>query len=51
MTFFVLMAMRNLFVIIALENLSVTTILFPALTGLGCLVFIVVVVFRRRALT
>jgi len=50
LTFFVLMAMRNLFVIIALENLSVTTILFPALTGLGCMVFIVVVIFRRRAL-
>ena len=50
LTFFVLMAMRNLFVIIALENLSVTTILFPALTGLVCMVFIVIVIFRRRAL-
>jgi len=51
LTFFILMATRNLFALIALEHFSVTTILFPALTGLACLVFIVVVAYRRRTLS
>ena len=51
LTFFILMATRNLFALLALEHFSVTTVLFPALTGLACLVFIVVVTYRRRALS
>lgn len=50
LTFFVLMAIRNLIVIAALEHYSATTVLFPALTAIACLAFIIMVRFRRRVL-
>jgi len=46
--FFVLMATRNFISIVALENYSLTTILFPAATALACLLFIMMVTYRRR---
>jgi hypothetical protein len=46
--FFVLVAIRNLISIAALEHYSLTTILFPAVTALACLVFILMVAYRRR---
>lgn len=46
--FFVLVAMRNFISIAALEHYSLTTVLFPAVTALACLVFIVMVGYRRR---
>lgn len=46
--FFVLMAVRNFVVIGALENYSVTTVLFPAAVGAACLVFVLIVSVRRR---
>jgi len=46
--FFMIMALRNLIVVLALENYSLTTVLFPAVIALACLVFIVMVLYRRR---
>lgn len=45
--FYLLFATRNLLAIAALEHFSVTTVLFPAATGAGCLVLITVIVIRR----
>lgn len=45
--FFVLMACRNLIAIMALEHYSLTTVLFPAATGLACILFIKLVLIRR----
>jgi hypothetical protein len=47
LTFFALMASRNLIAIMALEHYSTTTILFPAATALACIVFIQMVLIRR----
>ena len=46
-TFFVLMTLRNIIAIAALEHYSLTTTLFPAVTALACLIFIIMVVYRR----
>ena len=48
--FFILMASRNLISIVALENHSLTTILFPAATALACILFIQMVVIRRSTI-
>lgn len=48
LTFFVLVAVRNLIAILALAHYSLTTLLFPAVTAVACLVFIVMVMYRRR---
>jgi len=48
LTFFVLMAVRNVISILALANYSLTTVLFPAVTAIACLLFIVMVMYRRR---
>ncbi len=48
LTFFTLYAIRNLLVIFALENFSVTTVLFPAVVGIACLALVVLVALRRR---
>jgi len=49
-TFFGIGALRNLFVVFALENYSWTTILFPAAVGIACLLFVVLILGRRRIL-
>lgn len=46
--FFALAAVRNALVIAALEHHSVTTVLFPAAVGLGCLALVALLVVRRR---
>lgn len=48
LTFFVLMAVRNLISIIALEHYSLTTVLFPAVIAVACLMFILMVAYRRQ---
>ena len=48
LTFFVLISSRNLIAIVALENYSLTTILFPAATALACILFIQIVIVRRK---
>jgi hypothetical protein len=49
--FYGVMAVRNLVVISALENYSLTTVLFPATIAAVCLIFSLMVVYRRRVLT
>lgn len=46
--FFVILAVRNLISILALEHYSQTTVLFPAVIASACLVFILMVMYRRR---
>lgn len=48
--FFALFAARNFIVILALENYSVTTILFPAVVGVACLALTIMLVYRRQIL-
>ncbi len=49
--FYVIMAGRNLVVISALENYSLTTVLFPATIAVVALIFSLMVAYRRRVLT
>jgi hypothetical protein len=49
--FYVVMALRNLVVVAALENYSLTTVLFLATIATACLIFSLMVVYRRRVLT
>lgn len=48
LTFYVLISCRNIIAAIALEHYSVTTLLFPMATALACILFIQMVVYRRR---
>jgi hypothetical protein len=48
--FFLLFAFRNALAVVALETYSLATILFPAAVGLGCALFTLLIVLRRRAL-
>lgn len=45
---FVIMAVRNLVCIAALENYSMTTLLFPAAIAIACAIFIAMVLSRRK---
>jgi hypothetical protein len=47
--FYLLIAVRNLFAIIALQNYSITTVLFPLVTAMASLVFVLMVMVRRKA--
>lgn len=49
--FYAIMALRNAIAMAALEHFSWTTLLFPAVTGIGSLVFAVMVLLRRQQLT
>lgn len=46
--FFALAAVRNGLVVLALEQHSTTTVLFPAAVGLACLLLATLLVWRRR---
>ena len=48
--FFALFAARNILVVGALERYSITTVLFPAVIAAACILLIVTIVYRRRAL-
>lgn len=48
MLFFYLLIVRNVLVIFALENYSLTTVLFPAAVSLACVVLISIIFFRRK---
>lgn len=48
-TFFFLGAIRNAFVVLALEAYSWTTALFPAAIGIACFVFVAFILLRRRS--
>ncbi len=49
--FFGLFAIRNIIAIMALENYSTTTLLFPVVTAAACLLLIAMAVYRRRLFT
>lgn len=46
--FFAIVAFRNFISIAALEHYSLITLLFPAVTAVVCLAFVVMVAFRRK---
>ena len=46
--FFSLFTTRNLIVIVALENYSFTTVLFPAVVAVACIMLMVMMMYRRR---
>ena len=46
--FFTIVTVRNLIVILALENYSITTVLFPAAVAAACILLMVMIMFRRR---
>ncbi len=48
--FYVLMTARNFFSVLALQNYSLTTVLFPAAVGLAALLFVIMVIVRRAKL-
>jgi len=48
LTFFSIIIIRNIISIIALAHYSVTTILFPAATAFASLIFVMMVLYRRR---
>ena len=48
--FYSLGAVRNAMAISALQHYSLTTVLFPAAVGLACVIFVVMVVYRRAQL-
>jgi len=48
--FYSLGAARNVLAISALEHYSFTTVLFPAAVGVACVLFVVMVAYRRTQL-
>lgn len=48
LVFFALTVVRDLLAIMALENYSAITLMFPIMTGSTCIVFIAMVLVRRR---
>jgi len=50
LAFFVLMALRSVIAIGALEHYSLTTVLFPAMIAAACTLFINIVIYRRKLL-
>lgn len=48
--FFIIMTVRNFISIAALQNYSMTTVLFPAAVGVAALVFVLMVIIQRRRL-
>jgi hypothetical protein len=49
-SFFFIFVVRNLFSIVALEHYSVTTVLFPAVMAVACLLVIILIAIRKRVL-
>ncbi|MEM9374583.1 MAG: hypothetical protein AAGA72_00075 [Pseudomonadota bacterium] len=48
--FFVLGALRNGFVLLALENVTIVTALFPLAVGVACILFVLFIIWRRRSI-
>ncbi len=48
--FFAVFTARNIIVILALENYSVTTVLFPAVIAAACMLLVALIVYRRKVL-
>ena len=50
-TFYALFTVRNIFVILALEDYSLTTALFPAVIAATCILLMFMMMYRRRVLS
>ncbi|HEB93245.1 MAG TPA: hypothetical protein ENI94_07220 [Gammaproteobacteria bacterium] len=50
LTFYLIFVVRNFIAVAALEHYSLTTVLFPVATAVACLLFILMVAYRRRML-
>lgn len=50
LTFFMIFVARNFIAIVALEHYSLTTVLFPAVTAVACMMLVLMVAYRRRIL-
>lgn len=50
LTTFGLFATRNAIAVLALENFSVATVLFPATIGMACMLLILIMLIRRKVL-
>lgn len=48
--FYILFVPRNIIAIAALEHYSLTTVLFPIVTAVACLLLVLMVVYRKRML-
>ena len=48
--FFALFTLRNALVMLALENLTLTTLIFPAVMLILCVLMMAMIAYRRRAL-
>lgn len=48
LSFFALFAARNGIVVLALENYSVATVLFPAAVAIACVLLMLLIAFRRH---
>lgn len=48
--FFIIMILRNMCAVVALEAYSVTTVLFPFCLGIGFLILLIILQYRRLAL-
>lgn len=46
--FYMLITLRNLLALSALQHYSVTTVFFPLVMAITCMLFILMVVYRRR---
>ena len=50
LTFFGILAARNIIVVMALERTSVATVLFPAAIAVACILLMTLIAYRRRVL-
>jgi hypothetical protein len=48
LSFIILFLVRNILVILALEHYSLTTVLFPAVIAMDCLLLIILIMLRRH---
>ena len=48
LVFFSIFAVRDVFVVMALERYTITTVLFPASISLSCIFMIIMMLYRRR---
>lgn len=46
--FFLIFVIRNLLVVCALENYTITTVIFPAAIGTACLLLVIMILIRRK---
>ena len=48
LSFFAMVAVRNILVVMALESYSIATVLFPAAVAVACILLMALIVYRRH---